>query len=1112
MPGVSFAESELVRTACATICRCSHHWGKMILQDKPATYNCKGFGFGILLAFLCIFVIYGAPSARCQASSSSNTISAATDTGSSSFAGVATTTDWEGKTVKSISFIGVSSSRLSPLSEHLAQTAQSPFSRTNIEKSLRQLYATGLYDTIQVEGSTDKDGVALVFRGEPRLFINDVGLDGVKGSTLITQLGRASQLTTGTSFSKTKLNQALLSIRKALAENGFNESAVTYTLTPHTDEQLVDVHFHVVPGPQARVGAVSVSGDVGMSTETFRRRARLKSGSRINHDTTNRALSGVLKHYQDQDRLEAEIKINSQQYKKNSNRTDFGFSANQGPIVRVVVQGADISPERIKRLIPIYEEGTVDEDLLNEGNRSLRDYYQRLGYFDVKVDHEVQSQQKNLMTIVYRINMGLRRRVAKIEITGNHYFDSAVLKEILSVRIANSIDRHGLYSQSLVAADISALQNIYQNNGFSQIKITAESYIGESPSSTSHARTESAEAQSLAVEKISASKKSKTLPLSIVYHIVEGPQQRVGSVQIVDAEHIAPKDLMPLLNTIPGQLLSSQNLSGDRDALLTEYLSRGFDRVQIEVAQQQQQDDPNQINVTFRITEGQQLFVRKILITGAYYTHPDTIAKAITLQPGDPLDESALAATQRKLYDLSLFNKVDTAIVNPSGGEDHKTILVKVEEARRWALTYGLGFEAATGTPQYNCHGIIASGVSCNPDGKTGVSPRVILDITRNNLFGREQSASLRATAGLLEQRIDLLYQIPHFVGRDNIGLSFSGGYASSLDVTTYVSSRLEGSFRWTQNFLSNGSRFSKANTLIYGFDFRRVKVQASSLQVAPGEIEQAATAARVAGPAFTWIRDTRDSQLDAHRGTYTSFQEFFSYHAFGAEAQFNRIDLSNSSYYSFNKNRIVLARSTRYGQIRSFGPNSSRLIPLPERLYAGGATSLRAFGSNSAGPRDPETGYPIGGAGALIESTELRLPPPTLPWIGSSVSFVLFHDMGNVFTNASDAWISALRIHQPDRDNCKDLTVPDDPDTPPGKVTSTGWQGSCNFNYFSHSPGLGLRYNTPVGPIRLDFSYNLNPPIYPIIYDYSLTDPASNPRVGQAGHFNFFFSLGQSF
>jgi outer membrane protein assembly factor BamA len=390
----------------------------------------------------------------------------------------------------------------------------------------------------------------------------------------------------------------------------------------------------------------------------------------------------------------------------------------------------------------------------------------------------------------------------------------------------------------------------------------------------------------------------------------------------------------------------------------------------------------------------------------------------------------------------------------------------------------------------------------------------VIANLTRGNVMGREQSASLEGTYGLLEQHVALLYQIPHFVGNRNIGFTFSGGYANSKDVTTYVASRLDGAMRWTQSFSSSGALLSKANTLVYELDFRRVKVAASSLQVYPGAIAELSTSVRVSGPAFTWIRDTRDSPLEAHRGTYTSFQEFLSAKTAGAEAEFNRIDLSNSSYYELGRGKVVVARNTRYGQVRAFGSGFSELIPLPERLYAGGATSLRGFSQNAAGPRDPETGYPVGGAGTLINSTELRLPPATLPWVGNSMSVVLFHDMGNVFANAGDAWASFLRVRQPNRDTCRALATVGQPSTyvPTGATTSTGTQGACSFNYFSHAPGVGLRYHTPVGPIRFDFSYNLNPPIYPVNINYSLSNPYSAPYVGQGGHFNFFFSLGQTF
>jgi outer membrane protein insertion porin family len=1001
---------------------------------------------------------------------------------------------FQGLPVRGIRFDGINSARLDPLPDRLAALNGSPLTRPIVTRSLRQVYATGLFDNVQVDAERQADGVALIFKGTPRTFIGTVGVDGAKGATINTQLQRSSRLQPGTRFTQSQLDAAEERMRQVLADNGFHEPVIQHKLTPHATDQLVDIAFHVVSGPQAHIGEVKVTGDPDMSLETFRRDAHLSPGARVDHDTVSRALNGVLKHFQKQNRLEADVKLESQVYVPATKRINYQFSATRGPIVRVRLEGANLDQGRIKRAIPIYEEGTVDDDLLNEGNRRLRDYYQRLGYFDVKVDHQTQTANSNEVLIVFTVNLGDRRRVEHVTVSGNRYFDKATLLDLLSIRPADTLDRHGVYSQALVASDISAIQAVYQNNGFSAVKVTSQSSQVPNPQ---------------------AGSSRKPAGLAVEYHIEEGPQQRVGTVTLQGNDHVPTAPLLKLMNTAPGQLLSPQNLADDRNAILTEYLGRGFNLVRVDVDQVNDSGRSDLVNVAFHISEGQQVFVRNVYISGLQTTRPDAVQRAITLHPGDPLSQTALAETQRNLYDFALFNEVDTAVQNPNGGETQKTVLVQLTEARRWTLTYGIGFEAQTGTPQNNCAGYIFTGTACSPNGKTGISPRVLADLTRNGLFGREESASIQGTYGLLEQKVDLVFQNPHFYGNPNFGLNFTGGYANSQDVTTYVASKLDAGLRWTEHFNSANRVFSRANTFVYEFDFRRVKVAASSLQVFPSEIPLLSSAVRVAGPGLTWLRDTRyPTPLDAHRGTYTSFQEFFSGHSFGSEAQFNRLDVSNSSFYSFDKDRLVIARNTRYAQERAFGSAADELIPLPERIYSGGPNALRGFSINAAGPRDPETGFPIGGAGALVNSTELRLPPPMLPFFGDSLSLVVFHDMGNVFANAGDAWASALRIHQPDRDACKVLTpgTVNDPPTPTTKPTSIGPLGNCNFNYFSHAAGLGLRYHTPVGPIRLDFSYNLNPPIYPISVDYSKSNPYSDQHVGEAGHFNFFFSLGQTF
>jgi outer membrane protein assembly factor BamA len=440
-------------------------------------------------------------------------------------------------------------------------------------------------------------------------------------------------------------------------------------------------------------------------------------------------------------------------------------------------------------------------------------------------------------------------------------------------------------------------------------------------------------------------------------------------------------------------------------------------------------------------------------------------------------------------------------------------VLIQVTEAKRWNVTYGFGFEAETGNPQ---RGMISEAsliqlglppeTNYSQEGKAGVSPRVSLDVSRINFRGTENSLTLHSAYGLLEQIAVLTFQNPHFYGRKNVAASVSGGYTNIQDITTFASSTLQGDFRLTQR--------SGRDTFIYDFQYRRVKVDPNSLQVAADLIPLLSEPVRVGGPAITWFHDTRSpSPLDAVKGTYTTVQGFVASSAFGSETDFWKIDGSNSTYYQFGKNKYVLARSTRIGYEKSWGKNpnagtsvcqgpndillttnpSCNAVPLPERLYAGGASSHRGFPINGAGPRDLQTGYPVGGSAAIVNTIEFRMPAPTLPYVGDSVNFVLFHDMGNIFQNASDLFPSFLNFKQPDRNTCRDVS---------------GTIGTCSFNYYSHAVGLGARYRTPVGPIRLDFSYNLNPPIYPVIYDFN-NNP---PHVGQAGHFNFFFSIGQSF
>jgi len=991
--------------------------------------------------------------------------------------------EWKGLRVNRIEFTGVTFEASDTLPNELEQKAGEPLDPQKIRESTRRLFGSGRYRDISVRGVKEDGGVTVIFAGVPRYYVGRVTITGVKSDRLSSLMEYATKLNPGTAYTDTSVATGTDGIREVLRSNGYYEPKVYAGTTLDRPNNQVNVEYDIDIGPQARIGEIAVvSADLGMTVDEFRKKGKLKRGSKVTRDTTSNALTRLRKQYQKRDRLEATVSVQKQTYVPPRRQVDYEFHVNQGPEVRVLVAGVKVSKSRLRLLVPIFEEGTIDNDLLNEGMHNIRDFVQQQGYFDATVDVKVIGENTPSARVVYTVDRGLKHKVISVELNGNQYFSDDILRERMQVKKADAYQRSGRYSPGLVASDVSAIQALYRANGFDQATVTTD--VKDTDDGKPGA-------------------KKKEGRISVIYKVTEGPQKKFGTVNVVGVDPGRLQDVKSLMNTQQGQPFSLVTLAGDRDAVLTYYLSHGFDQAKVDL-QLHKETDSTRTDVSLTVVEGEQVFVNRVLLSGLNFTKAKVVESQILVHPSDPLDQTALLETQRNLYNLALFNEVVTAVQNPSGDAPKKNVLIQTTEAKRWNVTYGFGFEAETGNPGGTNQTNSGSTGNYGPEGRGSVSPRVTLDVSRINLRGTQDSLSLRTTYGLLEQIAILTYQSPNSFGSRNFATSLTGGYTNIQDITTFASSTLQGSLRVTQ-------KWRRTDTFIYEFLFRRVKVDPNSLRISSDLIPLLSQPVRVGGPNFTWFHDTRQpTPLDATKGVYASLQGFYASSKFGSQTDFWKLDGTNSTYYSLFHHRYTLARNTRIGYEHPSGPNPNadsvvcigdlrttnptcNAVPLPERLYAGGANSHRGFGINAAGPRDLQTGYPVGGSAAFVNTFELRMPPPTLPYVGESVSFVLFHDMGNVFQNPEDMFPSFLRFRQPNRETCRDVS---------------GTIGHCSFNYFSHAVGIGARYRTPVGPIRFDFSYNLNPPIYPVIDDYN----GKPPYVGQGNHFNFFFSIGQSF
>jgi len=961
---------------------------------------------------------------------------------------------YDGKEVLTIQFAPVEQP-LDPseLHEILPLKIHQPLSSAAVRDSIERLFATGRYADIQVDAEPYQNGVIVRFLTKNSWFIGNVSAVGSLSNPNPGQLENATRLDLGQPYTAAKLQEAVAGQQRLLESNGLYLSGIHPVLDYDQAHQQVNLRFEVDSGRRAHFAPPVLTGELKMDPvkidgATKFRRWIIHTWKPVTQTRVVEGLAGVSALYQREDRLEAKVALDSLKYQPGTNSALPTLHIDAGPHIEVRTTGAKVSQRKLRRLVPVFEEHAVDRDLLVEGARNLRDYFQSDGYFDAQVEFKEQSVVNDKSSIDYLVSTGKRHKLVAIEIHGNRYFDAETIRERMFLQKASFLQfPHGRYSESLLSRDEDSIVNLYQSNGFRDVRVT---------------------------DRLEDNYRGQAGDMAVSLTIDEGPQYFVNHLEVEGIRSLDQAAILTMLNSTEDQPFSEFNVAVDRDTILAQYFDNGFPNATFEWSSKAA-GKPNLVDLRFAIGEGNRESVREVLINqGALKTtRPGLIYRNLHLNPGDPLSPTAITETQRRLYDLGVFSRVDTAIQNPDGATSAKYVLYEMEEARRYSFAAGLGAQLTR----------IGGCTTCldAPAGQTGFSPRVSLDFTRSNLWGLAHSISLRTRVSTLERRALLTYTWPHFHNQDRLNVSFTGLYEDENDIRTFSYKREEGSAQLSQ-------RISKATTLFYRYTYRRVSVDQATLKITPFLIPLLSQPVRLGLISGGFIQDRRDDPVDPHKGIYTTLDVGLAEHIVGSQRDFLRFLARNSTYHPLGK-KLVLARSTEFGDIYAFHYSGDLLvaIPLPERFFGGGGTSNRGFPENQAGPRDPVTGFPLGGTAVFFNQTELRFP-----LIGDNIGGVLFHDAGNAYSSLGNL---SFRVSQ---------------------------RNLQDFDYMVHAVGFGIRYRTPVGPIRVDLAYSINPPRF-FGFKGSLQDLINagvNPCAGApsqcvvqgVSHFQYFFSIGQTF
>jgi outer membrane protein insertion porin family len=931
----------------------------------------------------------------------------------------------------------VSDARLEGLIE---TKAGAPLSMREVRDSLLHLYNTGLFEAVNVSAEAgpgtggDASAITVVYHLTPARtvtryeFRGELGLDESDLRRLLVDrhgvrpaLGRAQA--------------AVETLQAHYKEAGYLNARVSSAIESITAENVALV-MNVTSGARARIGRIDIRGQIDpgkpaeSTPERIQARLGIAPGQPFDGPELQRRIARIVQDLRNRGHYEAAL-TPTQTPSEDGQVIDLAIEIEPGPLVTVRVEGSTIPTSRQEELIPVRREGSIDEDLLEDSKRRIESYLYGRGHWRADVSYARRPTPAGL-DLVFTIREGAVFRIADVKVTGEKAMSLTDIHSVLGLITGAP------FVESEVDARTAALVERYRRQGFRGIKIEQTLAERDTPPASV-----SANRGNRANRETRDDKQTAWVDVSLA--IAEGPQARVGSIAIRGNTAVDEAALRAVLTLKPEGPFYEPQIAGDREAIQAVYLNRGFERVQVDVTTVNTPDGAR-ADLTYTIREGSQLFVDRILIVGNRRTDIATIEKALTIKTGEPLGLSALFESQRRLSALGLFRRVRITDVGEPG-ESGRDVIVTVDEAPATMIGYGAGLEAGRRA------GAADDGTATE---KVDFAARGFFEVSRRNLFGSNRIATVFTRGSLRPQD-------NQDTGDTSFGFNEYRVVATLRDpasfgvIDTQVSGYFEQAVRTSFNFRRRGlqaefaRRVRRDFTLVgsYALSHTELFNERISDEDRP-DIDRLFPQVRLSVFSGAARRDRRDDILDPTRGTVIGVDTDVAVRALGSEVGFVKGFGEFFWYRQLPGSRAVFATGARLGLAKGFprevpreidgvpviGPDGNALVdritdlPASERFFAGGDTTVRGYARDTLG--DPATisrGFPRGGNALIILNSELRVP------VWRDIGSAIFLDVGNVFSRVSEIELSHLRP----------------------------------------TAGFGLRYKSPIGPIRVDLGFKLD-------------------------------------
>lgn len=939
---------------------------------------------------------------------------------------------YEGQLISQVELAGRPDLNTEQLEQLIPLHSGERLSRARILEAVNALKGTQQFKDVEVELRPEFEGVRVTFILQPALYIGLYQFPGAErfSYSLLIQVSRfsAQELYSPSDISNSK-EALLLHFR----QNGYFQSRVDVEVRQDKILGLANVDFKTMLGPRARFGEVLVEGATAEQTlqiqdffRSFRarlRQAAVRPGRTYSQTTLQNAIRNLESRLATDEHTVVQVNVSGADYNPETNRADVTFNVQRGPVIHTRIEGAQLSTHLQHRLLPSYKKGLTPE-LTQEGRQNLLNHFREKGYFESQVNAIV-GEEHGEKTVVYQVRRGLRKKIEEIEFRGNKHFSAEKLQRHVDASEAGFLNR-GRYGET----SAKLLTVFYQSRGFGNVKVSPELVPLNETS------------------------------LILRFDVDEGPQNLVADLQIKGNAFPISKLAPGGLRLGPGKPFSQSAMDEDKNQIVASYLDLGYLKAAVHQASEPLPSDPHRFQVLYEIAEGPRVLTGRLVTLGRVHTKQSLIARDVApLRPGAPVAESELFASESRLFARGVFDWSQVNLRRRISSQDEEDVIVKIHEAKRNDIVYGIGFQmtsrggtvpdgrvAVPGLPELRLPSTFVTAE------ETFAGPRASFQYTRSNVRGRAETMTAGALYAPLERTVQFDYINPEFRWTKwRAVVETAADYNKQNPI--FTSRQLIATFQ-VEHPLDD----KNTQNLILRYSLSRLNLTNLAIPelVAPKDQNT-----RLSMLSATYLRDTRNNAIDPHNGAYLSFEVDANPRVLGASTTFTRL-LAQGAYCRELRPNWIWANSVRGGLLV---PARGEDIPISQRFFTGGGSTLRGFPLNGAGPQtavpactnpsDPATcsliEVPIGGVQLLIINSELRMPLPIIRRLNAAV----FYDGGNVFDSTLSHHFFDLR--------------------------------------YTNSVGFGFRYPTPVGPIRVDIGRNLNPV------------PGINPT-------QLFISLGQAF